>query len=304
MKVFIIIVTFNGANWIEQCLNSILKKYKIIVVDNNSTDDTIFLIENFFPEVEVIKVSRNLGFGAANNIGIKNAFKKEADYVFLLNQDTYIKGSAIDKLVSVSLKNKRFGILSPVHLNWEGNLIEYYFERFISKNRKFYSDNVLNLPLDEVYEVPFVNAAAWLIPRIVLEKIGGFDPIFFHYGEDNNYCQRVIYHDFKIGVVPDAFICHDSIIRLVSKNAIFNEQYYKNEINKLIVKYSDINLNISHNDFRSIKLKIFKLIIINIFKLNLKYIKGYIIKYWRYNPYYDRIIKSRKQNMVKNSNYL
>lgn len=304
MKVFIIIVTFNGENWIKHCLNSVHKKYKIIVVDNNSTDDTIFLIENFFPEVEIIKVSRNLGFGAANNIGIKYALKKEADYVFLMNQDAYIRSDAIDKLVSVSLKNKMFGILSPVHLNWEGNLIEYYFERFISKNRKFYSDNVLNLPLDEVYEVPFINAAAWLIPRVVLEQIGGFDPIFFHYGEDNNYCQRVIYHDFKIGVVPDAFICHDSIIRSGSKNTIFNEQYYKNEINKLIVKYSDINLNISHNDFRLIRRKILKLIIINIFKLKLKYIKGYFIKFKRFNPYYERIIISRKRNMVKNSNYL
>ena len=62
---------------------------------------------------------------------------------------------------------------------------------------------------DDVYEIKFVNAAAWLISRNCIETVGGFNPLFFLYGEDNDYLTRVKYHKFKVGVYPDANIYHD-----------------------------------------------------------------------------------------------
>ncbi|MCX5900139.1 MAG: glycosyltransferase, partial [Proteobacteria bacterium] len=62
--------------------------------------------------------------------------------------------------------------------------------------------------LHKIYDVPFVNAAAWLMRRSLLETVGGFDPIFFMYGEDNDYCVRARHHGFKIGITPEARIFH------------------------------------------------------------------------------------------------
>ena len=104
---FIVIVTFNGMQWIEKCLNSVHSVYKIVVVDNYSSDDTVAYIKNKCPRAKLLLQSKNLGFGAANNIGISYALNQGADYVFLLNQDVYIESNTIDKLIEVH-HNQRY----------------------------------------------------------------------------------------------------------------------------------------------------------------------------------------------------
>ena len=226
----IIIVTYNGLKWIDKCLES-CKDYPVVVVDNNSSDNTVEFIKEKFPTVHLIEQQKNLGFGQANNIGISYALNHGADYVFLLNQDAYLVGSCLEKSIEIHQKNKQFGVLSPVHLNGDGTHLDHNFSNYVGKNRDFYSDHVLNKSLKNIYEVPFVNAAGWLISRKCLETVGGFDPIFFHYGEDDNYCHRVRYHEFKIGVIPKSCIKHDRVQKSVIKSESLDlkERKYKVE---------------------------------------------------------------------------
>ena len=96
-SISVVIVTFNGSFWIEKNLSQLLNSaipVDIIVVDNASTDATISLIEKF-PSVTLIKSKVNLGFGKANNLGIKHALNNGAEAVFLLNQDTWIYENTI-----------------------------------------------------------------------------------------------------------------------------------------------------------------------------------------------------------------
>lgn len=206
----IIIVTYNGMQWLPKCLDS-CKKYSVTIVDNGSTDGTLNFIETNHPNITLLKQDKNLGFGQGNNLGIRQALDRGAAYVFLLNQDAYLQEGCIETLLALHKKNPEYGILSPIHLNGKGNRLDRNFSNYLihEHNADFYSDFVLDKPLDEVYDVPFVNAAGWLMSRKILETVGGFDPIFFHYGEDDNYCQRARYHNFKIGVVPSAFMYHD-----------------------------------------------------------------------------------------------
>src|SRR5690606_31512456 len=88
---------------------------------------------------------------------------------------------------------------------------------------------------------PFVNAAGWLLSRNILENIGGFDPIFFHYGEDDNYCQRAQYHGFKIGIVPNAFLLHDREDRTPQKIEFGSIAFFKQMERCLKMKYANIN---------------------------------------------------------------
>ena len=201
------------------------------MVDNNSSDNTLDFISEKYPNVHIIQQNKNLGFGQANNIGISYALNLGANYIFLLNQDAYLVNNCLEKLINALQKNMRFGILSPIHLNGDGTHLDHNFSNYVARNHDFYSDHVLNKSLNSIYEVPFVNAAGWLISRKCLETVGGFDPMFFHYGEDDNYCHRVKYHGFKIGVVPNLYIKHDRIQNKKQKidSIILKERIYKME---------------------------------------------------------------------------
>ncbi|MFC6858579.1 glycosyltransferase family 2 protein [Zunongwangia atlantica] len=245
-KINIVIVTYNGIKWIDKCLQS-CGDYPVIVVDNNSSDNTLGFIKKKYPTVHIIKQDKNLGFGQANNIGISYALNHGADFVFLLNQDAYLSGNCLEKLIKVKSRNSEYGVLSPIHLNGEGTRIDSKFSKYLLNNEDFYSDHILNKPLKNVYDFPFVNAAGWLISRECLETVGGFDPMFFHYGEDDNYCQRLNYHGFKLGVVSEVFLRHDRIQEgnpINTKSLLYLERRYKLEYGNL--KRNDFEIQFKH----------------------------------------------------------
>lgn len=210
-KIFAIIVTYQGSPWIEECIRSLKNSdipIKIIVVDNGSTDQTVSIVSKIEGTI-CLPQHINLGFGRANNIGINYALNNDADFVFLLNQDALIRNDTIEQLINMSKKNKDYGILSPVHLNGKGDKIDNNFIQYITQaGGDLFSDLFISRNLKEIYEVFFVNAAAWLINRTCIEIVGGFDPLFFMYSEDQDYCNRVINAGLKIGVVPSAVALH------------------------------------------------------------------------------------------------
>ncbi|KGO87378.1 glycosyl transferase [Flavobacterium rivuli WB 3.3-2 = DSM 21788] len=205
-KIFVIIVTYNGARWIDKNIPSLLDSaypVRIIVVDNKSTDNTLELL-NRYPELDIIKSETNLGFGKANNIGMQRALDLGADYLFLLNQDAWVFENTISSLVSKMQKYPDLGLLSPLHYSADVNDLDQSFATYYSRKTK---------DLDKSTAVaPFVNAAAWMLSRNCVEMVGFFEPFFGHYGEDRNYCDRVSYHKFLIGIDADAKIVHDRVI--------------------------------------------------------------------------------------------
>lgn len=243
--------------WIEKCLASIPLGCPVIVIDNASKDKTVSYIKNNFPTVKVLEQKENLGFGQANNKGIAKALKDGAENVFLLNQDAYLQEGCLENLMAAQAKNTKYGILSPIHLNGKGNRLDTNFAKYVSiqNNPDFYSDFVLKKTLKPIYKVPFVNAAGWLLPKEVLKKAGGFDPIFFHYGEDDNYCQRLLYHGYKIGVVPNAFLKHEREVRPKTKIQYGSDSFFTKIERSFKVKYGNINIEsieklISHKQKR------------------------------------------------------
>lgn len=217
MKIYVVIVIYNGMKWIDKCLSSVLRgvgNIHLIVIDNGSTDGSREKIVSGYPGVRFITTDTNLGFGGANNLGMSIAIEEKADYVFLLNQDAWVEPDTIEGLVEIAAGDSRYGVISPVHLNGSYTGLDLNFSNYVipEKCPEFYSDLYMG-KRKEIYEVDFVNAAAWLIPVRCLKTVGLFEPMFFLYGEDNNYLQRVRAHQFKIGVTPAYTICHDREIR-------------------------------------------------------------------------------------------
>ena len=216
MNIYVIIVTYNGMtnNWIDQCLKSLqtsLIPINIVIVDNQSQDDTVAFVRQYYPEVVILLTNENLGFGRANNMGIKHGLAQNAAYFFLLNQDAEIFPDTIQELVTIHKKNTEYGIISPTHLNGKGDKLDKDFEIFAGAEycKDLFSDFYLQKNTSKVYETKFVNAAAWLISEECIKKVGVFEPLIYHYGEDNNYCHRAVYNKVKIGIYPKVSILHN-----------------------------------------------------------------------------------------------
>ena len=214
--VFVIIVTYKGKVWYDRCFQSLREStmsVRIIVIDNASNDGSVDYIKENYPEIYVIESDKNLGFGGANNIGLRYALDHGCDYCFLLNQDAWIEPDTIAGLVNIAQAHPSYGILSPIHLTKEKDSIEKLLLRRLADPRttdsKLFDDVYFGRPKD-LYWTKYVNAAAWFLPRKTLEMVGGFDPIFFHYGEDDNYINRVFYHGLEIGICPKLCIVHDN----------------------------------------------------------------------------------------------
>lgn len=237
MKVSVIIVSYNFEKWIDRCLGSLRRSthpVSVIVVDNGSKDHTVQIIEKKYPEVQLIKTGKNLGFGKANNIGIRCAMEQGADYLFLLNQDAWLSEKTIQTLLTLFKEHPEYGILSPTHLNGKGDKPDFGFSTY--SGMKEMEEFVAMQQEREVITLKFINAAFWMIPSHVLNKVGGFSPLFYHNGEDIDYINRLHFHGLLLGYSPHVFGYHDRENReMTRKNFLRLEKVYH------LSEYANIN---------------------------------------------------------------
>ncbi len=300
----VIIVTYNAMTWLQKCLNSIPNEYPVIVVDNHSGDATVSYIKENFPKIHLIENTENKGFGQANNQGISHALADGAEAVFLLNQDAYLENDTVSTLENVCAQHKDFGVLSPIHWNGTRKTLDRNFHYYATRSIPMVSDLLRKENLDTVYEVPFVNAAGWFIPKSTLNTIGGFDPLFFHYGEDENYCQRLRYHGLKVGIVPTSHLIHDRQDRVVAKPSYASEAYFMDWKRKMLLKYADINTADAMQDLQNLisKKKRAYLKATLRFRLNNKHILKQELAYLA--SIKPLVSTSRQKNKVKFNHYL
>lgn len=215
--VLVIIVTWNGMKWLEKCIKSVNASTvpaDIFIIDNGSTDGTVkWIWDNTSESVKLHVAEKNLGFGAANNIGLAYAAEKGYRYVYLLNQDAYLEPDTIDLLIKAfeSPWGKGYGILSPIQNDSSGKRQDANFQRHCEK--------ALIKDSAPIAKVNFVMAAHWMINLEALRAVGGFSPSFTQYGEDDNYIHRLEFHGLRCGVVRKARAIHDRESRELTKES-------------------------------------------------------------------------------------
>ena len=192
----IVIVTFKSELVIHECIKSIEKDIKIIVVENS--DNSLFKeeLENTYDNVSCILTSENLGMGVANNIGIKKA---KTDFVLILNPDVILETSTINELIIASQKNTNFAILAPISVD-----VEY-------PNYKLFNDEKNNKESDFSFKVKSVDGFAMLFNKKQLDKVLSkdyFDQNFFMYLENDDLCKRITQINENIFIVPKSKIKH------------------------------------------------------------------------------------------------
>lgn len=228
-KVLTIIVSYNFEPWLKKCLDSLLQSTyptNIFVVDNASTDNTVSRIQQDYPQVILHQSDTNLGFGRANNIGFDYALAHAYDAVFLVNQDAWVHSECLQHLMQGDYGTD-VGIVSPMHYDGTGVQLDAGFAGYIKQKQTDLAH----------ITVPFVNAAFWLIPVSVLQEVGMFSPIFYHYGEDSDYANRIQHHGLKIIVNTRAIAYHDRQTRKVVSKA----QFFQREYIYFLTEYANLN---------------------------------------------------------------
>ena len=233
MDLSIVIVNWNGLGVLRDCLGSIygmehVPQFEVIVVDNDSSDDSVAMVRREFPQVRLVCNSRNLGFAAGNNRGFAMVLGR---HVLLLNSDTQLLPGALDASVEYLDANPDVGVL--------GCRVEFPDRSFQTSCYRFSDPLVLFmtrlLPLGSVggerlnygrywgrqfvepTDVDCVAGCFMMVRREIINSLGGLDEDFFMYGEDEEWCARIKRGGWRVVYFPGATIIH--IHRFSSRQA-------------------------------------------------------------------------------------
>lgn len=209
-KVFIVILNHNGKDIIKNCLKSVFKinypNFETVVVDNGSTDGSLESIKAGFSKVHFIKNEVNLGFSAGNNVGIRFALEKMADFVLLLSPTIEVEPDFLAELVRISMTDKKIGLSSPLifknrtkEIWFAGGNVDWF-------KMKAHHDDIRKQHLGEYFETGFASGRVMLVRKDVFAASGLLDEDFFAYWEDVDFSIRVQKAGFKTVVVPSSTI--------------------------------------------------------------------------------------------------
>ncbi|EHK2442087.1 glycosyltransferase family 2 protein [Clostridium perfringens] len=210
--VYIIIVNYNGSDDTIECINSLLKitykKFKIVVVDNNSRKSELEKIKNLDKEFTLISLNNNLGFAKANNIGIKYAIKQGADYCLLLNNDTTVDENFLGILVESLKKNSKAGIATGLILNYYNHNEKWYDGAKINWN-KFEGENLSKCMNNKgEIDVDMISGCLMLIKRELFMKNIFLPEDYFMFFEDLDYCANVKEKGYRLIYNNKSIIYH------------------------------------------------------------------------------------------------
>ena len=214
--VYIIILTWNGKDDTLECLRSLERQSypiaNVLVVDNASTDGTADAIRSDFPKVDLIVNSVNLRYAGGNNVGIKHALERGAEYVLLLNNDTVVDREFLGHLVRVVEGNRRVGIVGPKiyyyndrkRIWFAGGKIEWSMGWISHEGIREYDVG----QYDTMKEVDYLTGCCMLVKREVIEAVGMLDESYHIYGEDVDWCIRASRAGYTLLYVPASKVWH------------------------------------------------------------------------------------------------
>jgi len=233
MLLSIIIVNYNVKYFLEQCLCSVQKategmsarnqesQAEIIIIDNTSTDNSIEYLKPKFPGVKFLVNPENFGFAKACNQGIRLS---KGDFILFLNPDTIVPEDCFEKCISFFKSHKDAGALGIKMLDGRGQFLKeskrsfpapitslyklFGLSKIFPRSKMFSKYHLSNLDENENHEVDVLAGAFMMIRKEVLEKVGGFDEIYFMYGEDVDLSYRIQKKGYKSYYFAGSSIIH------------------------------------------------------------------------------------------------
>jgi len=215
-RVAIIVLNWNRRDDAIACLTSLTRitypNYRIILVDNGSTDGSAEAVRAQFPPVQIIEIGKNLRFAGGNNVGLREVLQDQDDFALLLNNDTTVEPDFLDRLIEAAREDGRIGLVSPKILYQQRQDVIWFAGGILKPAWGYVRHFGLRQSDGERFnqrrQVTFLTGCCLLIRREVLQKVGLLDEGFFLYSEDADYCLRAAKAGFKLLYEPGARIYH------------------------------------------------------------------------------------------------
>lgn len=219
----IILVNYNGSQFLDSCLDSIKQfsnysKHEVIIIDNLSTDNSLEIIKAKFRSCNMVCSQNNLGFGKANNLAVKHS---HGEHLLFLNTDTILTEHTPQILSDYLTQHQDVGAVSPRitfrdgSYQLSGGKLPSLVTELIDKiryglDRKWHHifGILYNKQYSTTQEMGWLTGACLMMRRDVFEQIGGFDESFFMYFEDKDICKRVHEAGWKVVYYPHTSLIH------------------------------------------------------------------------------------------------
>ncbi|WP_163215991.1 glycosyltransferase family 2 protein [Clostridium thermarum] len=214
-RVFIILLNYNGAVDTIDCIHSLERidydNYKIVVVDNESTDKSVSLIKKAIGNKHIFMSSgKNGGFAYGNNVGIRYALEQGAEYILLINTDTLVEPDFLSKLVGAAEEHPEAGLVTG-RILYEGNRDKIWYGGGEINWKRFYGSHYQGENTEDkggLRKVTFATGCLMLIKAEVFDKAGFLPEEYFMYYEDVDFCAMIQEQGFTILYEPSAVIYH------------------------------------------------------------------------------------------------
>jgi GT2 family glycosyltransferase len=232
-KVSVIIVNYNGKELLEKCLESLFKveydNFEVILVDNDSIDETVEFITKNYPSVIIIKLDSNKGFAEPNNISAKIA---KGEYLLFLNNDTVVTATFISEMIKAAENDKTIGICQSLLLKPDGSVDSS--GDFIDKLGVVYNSKTKS---DTIREISSARGASMLIRKKIFDKLGGFDEKFFVSFEDVDLGWRTWIFGYRVILIPTSIVYHSvgTTINKIKLDIAFHG--FKNQLSMKITNF-------------------------------------------------------------------
>jgi GT2 family glycosyltransferase len=210
--VFVLILNFRSfedtAGCVESVRTSDYQNFRLLVIDNASPDESGQQLKELLTSNEFLQLSTNTGYAGGNNIGIQIALEAGAKYIFILNPDVRITPNTISICISAAEADPSIGAVNPVQLCGDGCTIDQKFLNTVLRPVGLEAPVYQQEECLAVVEVRELLGAALFISVRAIEQVGGFDPLYFAYGEETDLCRRLRYHGFRLIVTRSAPVLH------------------------------------------------------------------------------------------------
>ncbi len=211
-KITLLVLNYCSLEDTLACVEVIRKinydNFELLVIDNASPDGSGAMLANSIPQHEFLQLPRNTGYAGGNNTAMFKAIAGGADYILILNPDIRLSPDTLSTYVEIMQAHPNAAGLNSVQLQADQNTFDRSFSLGVLKPCGHHGTTLSESPMPDVFESDTIFGAALMLSVPALKQVGGFDPLYFAYGEETDLCRRFRMHGFKLLVTTRSPVTH------------------------------------------------------------------------------------------------
>jgi GT2 family glycosyltransferase len=210
--VYVVVLNYCSAEDTLRCVEAARRieygNWRLLVLDNASPDGGGAILAARLGPEEFVQLPKNTGYAGGNNVGMSIALERRAEYVLIINPDVRLPPDAISCYVDILERDHTIGALNSIQVGGDGDMIDEKFRMGILRPLGYDQRRLSEMVIPELLETKLLFGAALMLPVRSIRLVGGFDPLYFAYGEEVDLCRRITFHGLRLVVTASCPVVH------------------------------------------------------------------------------------------------